>query len=243
MSFAATDISATLQELLLDVQTLLQQKWVELATEEARDSGRYIASIQRGDALLEDNGGEVTVFNDVPYAIWVEKGHGAFNLAEHIDPSKWKIGANGNRYIRIPFRQFTPKEAGAGASRTALRNEMSKRVYSYAKKLNYQSTGAGRTYLTKSKDLARTSTRAMYVPRLPSKLEGMFKGGSPGHTQYMTMRTITPNSKWIIPAQEGHFFTRRVAVWALPHVEEMVASRLGEDAKAMLYDALQESFG
>lgn len=236
-------MTETLQELLLDVQSLLQQKWVELATEEARDTGNYVAHILRGDAVVDANGGETVVFNDVPYAIWVERGHEAFNLAEHIDPSKWRIGVNGNRYIRIPFRQFTPKEAGAGASKTALRNEMSKRVYSYAKKLNYQSTGAGRTYLTRSKDLARTSKRAMYVPRLPSKLEGMFKGGSRGHSQYMTIRTITPNSKWIIPAQEGHFFTKRVAEWSLPHIQEMVATRLGGEARMILYDAMQESFG
>ena len=48
-----------------------------------------------------------------------------------------------------------------------------------------------------------------------SKFDGMFKAGSPGHAQYMTIRTITPNSPgWNIPAQAGLYIAARVSKMA-----------------------------
>jgi hypothetical protein len=45
-----------------------------------------------------------------------------------------------------------------------------------------------------------------------SRFEGLFKTGAPGHTKYMTIRTITPNSKgWNIPSQPGYGIARQVA--------------------------------
>lgn len=44
------------------------------------------------------------------------------------------------------------------------------------------------------------------------RFKGMLKGGSPGHTEYMTIRTITPRSVgWNIPAQQGYGVARQVA--------------------------------
>lgn len=45
-----------------------------------------------------------------------------------------------------------------------------------------------------------------------SKYHGLFKAGSKGHSQYMTIRTVTPDSPgWNIPAQQGLFIAARVA--------------------------------
>jgi hypothetical protein len=45
-----------------------------------------------------------------------------------------------------------------------------------------------------------------------SKFKGMFRTGPPGHTRYMTIRTITPRSRgWNIPAQVGYGVARQVA--------------------------------
>lgn len=45
-----------------------------------------------------------------------------------------------------------------------------------------------------------------------SKYHGLFRAGSAGHAQYMTIRTITPTSPgWNIPAQLGLGIARRVA--------------------------------
>lgn len=44
-----------------------------------------------------------------------------------------------------------------------------------------------------------------------SRYHGLFKTGSRGHAQYMTIRTITPDSEgWHIPAQAGLFVAERV---------------------------------
>lgn len=45
-----------------------------------------------------------------------------------------------------------------------------------------------------------------------SKYHGMFRSGSRGHSSYMTIRTITADSKgWNIPAQQGLFIAEKVA--------------------------------
>ena len=45
-----------------------------------------------------------------------------------------------------------------------------------------------------------------------SKFHGMFKSGTKGHPQYMTIRTITPDSPgWNIPALAGKFIAAQVA--------------------------------
>lgn len=48
-----------------------------------------------------------------------------------------------------------------------------------------------------------------------SRFEGMFKSGPDGHTEYMTIRTITPDSPgWNIPAKQGLYLARRVSQFA-----------------------------
>lgn len=44
-----------------------------------------------------------------------------------------------------------------------------------------------------------------------SIFEGMFKNGAPGHTQYMTIRTITPQSSWVIPSRPGAHLAEQAA--------------------------------
>ena len=62
-----------------------------------------------------------------------------------------------------------------------------------------------------------------------SKFEGMFKGGSEGGTQYMTIRTITPDSPgWNIPAKQGLWLARKVATFIPTQLSEILqASVLG----------------
>lgn len=65
-----------------------------------------------------------------------------------------------------------------------------------------------------------------------SKFEGMFKSGSKGHSEYMTIRTITPTSKgWNIPAQIGHGVARRVAAMA----------RSDSQLEAVVFGAIQDA--
>lgn len=65
----------------------------------------------------------------------------------------------------------------------------------------------------------RTVARKMVNPEWgSSKFEGMFKSGGQGHSQYMTIRTMTENSPgWHIPAQHGHGLARKIAL-ATPRI-------------------------
>ena len=45
-----------------------------------------------------------------------------------------------------------------------------------------------------------------------SRFEGMIKTGGPGHTRYLTIRTLTPDSEgWNIPAMMGYYVAARTA--------------------------------
>ncbi|MGB0972405.1 MAG: hypothetical protein ACPGVG_15810 [Mycobacterium sp.] len=70
-----------------------------------------------------------------------------------------------------------------------------------------------------------------------NKFHGLFKAGPKGHSQYMTIRTVTPDSVgWNIPAQQGRFVARRVAAVAARggRVERLIntglSSVIGRDA-------------
>ena len=46
-----------------------------------------------------------------------------------------------------------------------------------------------------------------------NKYEGLMKTGAPGHTRYLTIRTITPDSPgWWIPSRHGHGIRRQVVM-------------------------------
>ena len=62
-----------------------------------------------------------------------------------------------------------------------------------------------------------------------SRFHGLFKTGPAKHTQYMTVRTVTPNSKgWNIPAQAGRFIAAAVAseIRTSPEAERLVTDRI-----------------
>lgn len=84
-------------------------------------------------------------------------------------------------------------------------------------------------------DLARGGHGSPGSPwHATSKLEGITKTGAPGHTQYMSWRIITPNSRWIIPAQQGKHVAERVAEQGKTPVEAMIKAAFEADLNAML---------
>jgi hypothetical protein len=66
-----------------------------------------------------------------------------------------------------------------------------------------------------------------------SKWDGMFRSGEPGHSQYLTIRTMTPTSPgWNIPARLGHGVAREVTTYLASidgqqQFEEILAHHLG----------------
>jgi hypothetical protein len=68
-----------------------------------------------------------------------------------------------------------------------------------------------------------------------SKYDGMFKSTGNGHTKYLTIRTITPNSQgWHIPAMPGLGIARAVTADLRAHAQSDFATLLESKLRAML---------
>ena len=75
---------------------------------------------------------------DAPHAAIVEYGHGGFHLPDRIQwgaTPKVKFTEDGRPYINIPFRHYTPAQAGAGSTNTAKRQMMPIHIHKEAKRL------------------------------------------------------------------------------------------------------------
>lgn len=62
-----------------------------------------------------------------------------------------------------------------------------------------------------------------------SRYEGLFRTGGPGHSSYMTVRTLTPDSEgWRIPAQAGYYVAAKTAtaLGSGPELGDLFASAL-----------------
>ncbi len=71
------------------------------------------------------------------------------------------------------------------------------------------------------------------------RYEGMFKSGARGHTQYMTIRTITQHSQWWIPARRGAFVAKKVADVTDPIIRGMFEDAFVKDVEAAMMKALK----
>ena len=67
-----------------------------------------------------------------------------------------------------------------------------------------------------------------------STYEGMFKSGMKGHTQYMTIRTLTQESQWWMPARPGKFAARKVASENGVVVRGMIQEAFAKDVERSL---------
>ena len=75
---------------------------------------------------------------------------------------------------------------------------------------------------------ARAVSRGMVNPAWQSsKFSGLFKGGPKGHSEYTTIRTITPNSPgWNIPAKQGLGVARMVASVVPQHIQGLLSAAI-----------------
>lgn len=220
-------------ELLHNCGTIVRNEWVKLITaENVVDLGRYRDGIILSDAFVGANTGEIKVVATAPHSIYLEKGHVAFNLAQKIDPAKWRVGKKGNRYIRIPFRHYTPiKDPSKGYSKTRRRQAMPADIYAAAKKLG---------------DYKQTRDRLkLSVTGGNPKYQGMFRnisdyrgsGKSVKQSSFHTIRTITPQSKWIIPATKPGNYAKRTAQTAQPLVAKYVAGVAAASVRRSIINA------
>lgn len=251
------DAPATQHALSDDVAALLIAAWRELASENV-DTGDYLARLTMQDALnypYAGNPDAVAVVNTAAYAEYLEYGRAGFHLPSVI--THWKLGANGGRYLHIPFRHGTPIAAGGGFSTGRRRQEMPREVYGLARQLQHRDrlAGFGSLYKrSKAYSVARRldsgfPARLQSVPGYTwkaSKYEGLFNGGmkeTPGggtQSSFMTIRTITPESEgWYIPPTPAHNFATRALDQIEPDVQALLAEAAATDLGAAMEQAIE----
>lgn len=92
---------------------------------------------------------------------------------------------------------------------------------------------AGSSGMVENRRGERMIARGMINPAWSaSKFEGMFKSGPKGHSEYVTIRTMTENSAgWHIPAQHGHGLARKISIEAprivAPTLQALIGGAFG----------------
>ena len=205
-----------------DTTARVQSAWIEAAQQVTR-SGEYARSIQaEWPASSDPFCGRV--FSSASYAAALEYGAGARDLKTALLASpKAHVNATGGRYISIPMRHGTPGAESMPA--------MPQDIYQAAKVLGRYATTRDRLSGTRMVGGASVSDRA-WRTKLPvggmqssytwktGPYAEMVKAGMPGHTQYMTWRTVSTNSdpsSWWYPGFAGrHVRQRALATLVLP---------------------------
>lgn len=190
---------------------LVQRTWIEYASGATVSysggtfrvqsvTGEYVRSIQDGIRFPEDLTGEV--FTTSPQASIIENGIKPFDQkAGLLGSPKAKVGADGKKFITVPYRHGTPGTVGLPA--------MPKNVYQQAKKLGFSRRNnvikalfTGRKYTWDGKLQETNQGQRSHVGSHPGagytwktgQYSGMVKMGKAGHSQYMTFRRISENS-------------------------------------------------
>ncbi len=208
----------------------VQRAWKdEAARHFAFSTGKYIQNV-RVEFGVAGNPYHGRVFNELPYADYLEDGYPAFDMKNMLHTShKIRISKKGKRYMIIPFRHGTPArqgEAGRAGNRATMWS-MPEHVYDPAKRLVMSQiktkfaersvqdlnlipqkgyVAARRTYewgerLTKQALESVGASRAEI-----QKYSGMVRvpreEARTSGSQYLTFRVMTEDSKgWIHPAQ------------------------------------------
>lgn len=238
------------------VPNIMRAAWRDVALDHV-STGSYIAAIMRDDAIqypYQGNKDLVSVVNTSPHAIFLEHGRQGFHLPSRW--TNWQIGKNGNRYARIPMRHYSPTRLGGGASTHRIRQQMPEEIYAMAKRLRagQRLTGLGNAYrVSRPYKVYRVSGEK--VPRelgrgytwKVSKYEGLFRTHMPTpgggrHTWYMTIRTITPQSKgWFIPSMPALKLSEKAMQRAKPAIDDVLHAAIEADVETGLARAMDSA--
>jgi len=188
----------------------------------------------------------VTMTNTSPHASIVEDGHAAYRLPEKIDwnrAPRVKRNKDGDPYLHIPirWRAYATQEQieAQGLTPATVRRMLPEDVYKETLELGHVTPKRVGPIYRDGKGGKRQFVQAdryKYPKRKPHRLtgtkdprhEGLMRTGTPGHTQLLTILTLTPESKgWLIPAQEGKHIVRDVMATAPRLIEPLILSHLG----------------
>lgn len=178
-------------------------------------SGEYRRSIVDGvsyPALGDKLTGEVTSHS--PHARFVEDGVQPYDMKQtHLSGSKVKISKAGHKYITVPFRHNVP-------GHSAIADAMPEQVYAHAKQMMYSRRNnvlkewwTGQAYTWGDRLPASLGGEKEKPHWTTGKYTGMVRMGSPRHTQYLTFRRLSENSKpeaWQHPGTDPRPVTEAV---------------------------------
>ena len=233
------------------IADLVVGEWTQFAIGMSATGG-YVRGLHAADSIMRDYEGDplcVVVRNVAPHAHFVDEGHGAFHLPSHIQ--HWRITKKGKRIVTVPFRHATESAAPTGRMARAV---MPDEVHQLAKALQGRPLkGLGDLY---KQSKSYVYYRAQGWPGVPegqgytwksSPYEGLrrYGGGTPGgghQVQYLTFRTITPDSPgWFIPPVAGQHFPERVVAAVGPKIADMVAEALSADLHGRFVAQMNEA--
>ena len=167
-----------------------------------------------------------------------------YNLAKHLEPGERLTGRPGR--IVTETGRVPGGRRGTGPGRAAdhplgpaapghYLAATSKATRATIAKPQAKSAASFAAALAHAKE---TGGKAPGLFHKTGRYEGMFKSGKPGHSQYVTVRTITQRSSWWIPARRGAFVAQKVAEQTDPIIRGMLEDAFREDVEAAVRQAL-----
>jgi len=245
------------RQALLDAAELMRAAWIKMAREQlGSESGAYIQGLQDASAIeypLDGDELAIGVTNSAPHAGPIERGFAPFNLADRI--KEWKY-TTGKPHTRVPFRHGAPASPGSG-SRPGRRDEMSPKIHAVAKQLRRgemlqppevghqrritgwvkDGRGRGAGNVIGRREVGPRGGRYLVAHGVSGNQRNMMKFGGGGQSQYLTFRTITPESNWIIPGRPGKHFTEQVEQLVGDDVRRILAEAFAKDAQRIVDQA------
>jgi hypothetical protein len=256
------------------VPDLILATWQELAGEHVH-TGFYNSFLSF--SRMYPYGGDplsCAVANTAPYAKALEDGRAGFHLPSAID---WgaaqgrgtaKVSKAGRRYLRVPFRHYTPGGAAGGLSSGRGRAMMPASVHRDALTAlrGDRTRREARDAAARLAEAGPRLSRPYSLPGFPAALRAraLQVEGMPGYTWrsplyagmrrreqvnpvtgntsgvFQTLRTLTEDSVgWYIPPFGGFHFAARTVERVRPMIEEI----LGEAAREDLVELIQVQVG
>lgn len=216
-------------------------------------TGEYVRSImqrQTGHFAAE-------VYTDLPYAGVIEHGAPRHDMKTMLNSSlKVRISAAGRRYLIIPFRHGHPGNViGDSPMSDAVSAWWTDKKASSVRGMGSRLSGTGAMDIKTRKPLTVAARSYAWGDRLSrgalaslgasdhetKRMQGMVmfrrpgKTGGASHSQFITFRVMSENSKgWIAPATEGKWPARTTSEIYKPLAEAIFRAAVAEDIKALL---------
>lgn len=230
-----------LQQKLVDSAEYVRNTWIS-AVQGTKLPGmtRTVNNDQYKDAL---NTGQSLQFPQMFHAVVmpynfaegaesVEKGAPSFDMkteGELVDGKRRgnllsgpraRVSKKGTTYNIIPFRHVTPTSSEAFGVR------MPKTIFNRAKRMTQSIPNAATgkvNWAQRLQDYTPVQTNSMsgYTHKT-SVYQGMFRVGNPGHTNYLTFRTVStksPKNSWIHPATPPNPLIQSVYNKCMPKID------------------------